>query len=158
MTRSTRIERCASPLVSCLPSRDPSSPDASFHRYYEGGVSSVYLWTPEDTKDQFAGVVLLKKGSSRLLTFLPLPSLLPPVVLHLEVDLYYCAGDRLTPLALLPPPQSSLHPPPAPGTRSTSLRRTREVEQPRTSSPRQSCFNSCPSPKAGKKTSSWRGV
>ncbi|KAL7408894.1 F-actin capping protein beta subunit [Mrakia frigida] len=29
--------------------------------YYEGGVSSVYLWTPEDTKDQFAGVVLLKK-------------------------------------------------------------------------------------------------
>ena len=33
-------------------------------RYYEGGVSSVYLWTPEETKDQFAGVVLLKKGQS----------------------------------------------------------------------------------------------
>lgn len=30
----------------------------SFNRYYEGGVSSVYLW---DTDDGFAGVVLIKK-------------------------------------------------------------------------------------------------
>lgn len=29
--------------------------------YYEGGVSSVYLW---DLDDGFAGVVLLKKGRS----------------------------------------------------------------------------------------------
>jgi F-actin capping protein, beta subunit len=28
-------------------------------RYFEGGVSSVYLW---DLDDGFAGVVLLKKG------------------------------------------------------------------------------------------------
>ena len=28
-------------------------------RYYEGGVSSVYLW---DLDDGFAGVVLLKKS------------------------------------------------------------------------------------------------
>lgn len=31
--------------------------------YFEGGVSSVYLWSPEDDKDKFAGVVLLKKGT-----------------------------------------------------------------------------------------------
>lgn len=31
-------------------------------RYFEGGVSSAYLWSPEDDKDKFAGVVLLKKG------------------------------------------------------------------------------------------------
>lgn len=30
------------------------------NRYYEGGVSSVYLWDLED--GGFAGVVLLKKG------------------------------------------------------------------------------------------------
>lgn len=29
--------------------------------YFEGGVSSVYLW---DMEDGFAGVVLLKKGES----------------------------------------------------------------------------------------------
>ncbi len=29
------------------------------HRYYEGGVSSVYFW---DLDDGFAGVVLLKKS------------------------------------------------------------------------------------------------
>lgn len=28
------------------------------HRYYEGGISSVYLW---DMEDGFAGCVLLKK-------------------------------------------------------------------------------------------------
>jgi len=32
-------------------------------RYYEGGVSSVYLWDLED--GGFAGVVLLKKSASR---------------------------------------------------------------------------------------------
>lgn len=38
------------------------SPDScgSDHRYYEGGVSSVYLWELED--GGFAGVVLFKKG------------------------------------------------------------------------------------------------
>ena len=36
-------------------------------RYYEGGISSVYLW---DIDDGFAGCVLLKKGLqfSHLLT------------------------------------------------------------------------------------------
>ncbi|KAF9004062.1 F-actin capping protein beta subunit [Cyathus striatus] len=29
--------------------------------YYEGGVSSVYLWDPEDGRSSFAGTVLLKK-------------------------------------------------------------------------------------------------
>ena len=32
------------------------------HRYYEGGVSSVYFW---DLDDGFAGVVLLKKSKSK---------------------------------------------------------------------------------------------
>lgn len=49
-------------------------------RYYEGGVSSVYLW---DVDDGFAGVVLLKKcqfyvlvvGDARLTT---------PSILHSE--------------------------------------------------------------------------
>jgi hypothetical protein len=27
-------------------------------------VSSAYLWSPEDDKDKFAGVVLLKKGTA----------------------------------------------------------------------------------------------
>lgn len=33
--------------------------------YYEGGVSSVYLWDPEDPSGGggFAGVVVLKKGA-----------------------------------------------------------------------------------------------
>ena len=31
----------------------------SFHRYFEGGVSSVYLW---DLDHGFAGVILVKKG------------------------------------------------------------------------------------------------
>ena len=29
------------------------------HRYFEGGVSSVYLW---DLDHGFAGVILIKKG------------------------------------------------------------------------------------------------
>lgn len=33
-------------------------------RYYEGGISSVYLW---DVEGGFAGVVLLKKGQSSIL-------------------------------------------------------------------------------------------
>jgi capping protein beta len=33
-----------------------------YHRYYEGGTSSVYLWNLDDG---FAGVVLLKKSSSQ---------------------------------------------------------------------------------------------
>ncbi|KAF4613781.1 hypothetical protein D9613_007484 [Agrocybe pediades] len=32
--------------------------------YYEGGVSSVYLWDPEDASGGFAGVVVLKKTMS----------------------------------------------------------------------------------------------
>lgn len=40
------------------------------NRYYEGGVSSVYLWDLED--GGFAGVVLLKKS-----TFLCLNAILP---------------------------------------------------------------------------------
>jgi hypothetical protein len=41
-------------------------------RYYEGGVSSVYLW---DTEDGFAGVVLLKK-SELASRFVPRPLLM----------------------------------------------------------------------------------
>jgi capping protein (actin filament) muscle Z-line, beta len=34
--------------------------------YYEGGVSSVYLWDPEDPSGaSFAGVVVLKKSAYR---------------------------------------------------------------------------------------------
>lgn len=34
--------------------------------YYEGGVSSVYLWDPEDASGvgNFAGVVVIKKGET----------------------------------------------------------------------------------------------
>jgi capping protein beta len=34
--------------------------DADTDRYFEGGISSVYLW---DMDDGFAGCVLLKKGA-----------------------------------------------------------------------------------------------
>jgi hypothetical protein len=34
------------------------------HRYYEGGLSSVYLWDQED--GGFAGVILIKKGTLRI--------------------------------------------------------------------------------------------
>lgn len=37
---------------------------ADQRRYFEGGISSVYLW---DMDDGFAGCVLLKKGMSSLL-------------------------------------------------------------------------------------------
>lgn len=37
--------------------------------YYEGGVSSVYLWDLDD--GGFAGVVLLKKSKSRTLSTIP---------------------------------------------------------------------------------------
>jgi capping protein beta len=33
---------------------------ADMDRYFEGGISSVYLW---DMDDGFAGCVLLKKGT-----------------------------------------------------------------------------------------------
>ena len=36
-------------------------------RYFEGGVSSVYLWDLDD--GGFAGVVLLKKGTSHTITY-----------------------------------------------------------------------------------------
>jgi capping protein beta len=36
---------------------------ADAHRYFEGGISSVYLW---DMDDGFAGCVLLKKGMHHL--------------------------------------------------------------------------------------------
>ena len=38
----------------------------SFWRYYEGGVSSVYLW---DLDHGFAGVILIKKGLKCILTW-----------------------------------------------------------------------------------------
>lgn len=53
--------------------------DAKRRRYFEGGVSSVYLW---DLDDGFAGVVLLKKSAwvllSRLRTEPTVADLLPP--------------------------------------------------------------------------------
>lgn len=45
-------------LVTCIHSSD------SLHvRYYEGGISSVYLWDL-DEEGSFAGVVLLQKSAS----------------------------------------------------------------------------------------------
>jgi len=38
----------------------------SFQRYFEGGVSSVYLW---DLDHGFAGVILIKKGGINNLMF-----------------------------------------------------------------------------------------
>jgi hypothetical protein len=38
-------------------------------RYFEGGISSVYLW---DMDDGFAGCVLLKKGTFGILWILEL--------------------------------------------------------------------------------------
>ena len=43
----------------------PSRISCYSDRYFEGGVSSVYLWDLDD--GGFAGVVVLKKGLSRLL-------------------------------------------------------------------------------------------
>ena len=40
--------------------RSPLMPDMLTSRYYEGGISSVYLWDLDD--GGFAGVVLFKKG------------------------------------------------------------------------------------------------
>jgi len=50
----------------CSPDRYPAHAGfiLSDHRYYEGGVSSVYLWELED--GGFAGVVLFKKGTVSL--------------------------------------------------------------------------------------------
>ncbi len=44
----------------------PRSPGHSltFARYYEGGVSSVFLWDQDD--GGFAGVVLFRKGNSSI--------------------------------------------------------------------------------------------
>lgn len=39
------------------------------HRYYEGGLSSVYLWDQED--GGFAGVILIKKGTLEISRFRP---------------------------------------------------------------------------------------
>jgi hypothetical protein len=39
--------------------------NADMDRYFEGGISSVYLW---DMDDGFAGCVLLKKGTYGLAT------------------------------------------------------------------------------------------
>lgn len=50
----------------------PSSP-GGVHRYYEGGVSSVYLWDL-DEQGAFAGVVLLQKGISSI------PLLISPTI------------------------------------------------------------------------------
>lgn len=39
--------------------------------YYEGGVSSVYLWDPEDASGgNFAGVVVLKKSMHPLINLM----------------------------------------------------------------------------------------
>lgn len=38
----------------------------SFRRYYDGGISSFYLWDQEEEEPgSFAGSLLFKKGSSR---------------------------------------------------------------------------------------------
>ena len=55
MKHSTRIVRCK--FTNFL---QPSPPtEVGLLRYYEGGVSSVFLWDLDD--GGFAGVVLLKK-------------------------------------------------------------------------------------------------
>jgi hypothetical protein len=62
MKLSIRIARCESGLWFCKRS-EPDADGNTFHRYFEGGSSSVYLWDLEE--GGFAGVVLLKKGESR---------------------------------------------------------------------------------------------
>lgn len=53
---------CPSALFSPFRSCMNSNPHSLFaiHSYFEGGVSSVYLW---DTDNGFAGVVLIKKST-----------------------------------------------------------------------------------------------
>lgn len=59
------IARCAFNFgcyLGYFPSNASSNPVIPFlHRYFEGGVSSVYLWDTED--NGFAGVVLIKKST-----------------------------------------------------------------------------------------------
>lgn len=60
MMRLIRIAICESPLR-----HTPHHADEAYSsRYYEGGLSSVYLWDQED--GGFAGVVLIKKSESHL--------------------------------------------------------------------------------------------
>ena len=64
MTRSILTVKCIHPPYT----RDHSLTAVSdIRRYFEGGVSSVFLWDLED--GGFAGVVLLKKCSNALLYF-----------------------------------------------------------------------------------------
>lgn len=55
MRPSTLTERC-----TWIVSRSTNDPDLWCTRYFEGGVSSVFLWDLDD--GGFAGVVLLKKS------------------------------------------------------------------------------------------------
>ena len=63
MMRSTPIEKCKRFELGTLTLADYTSilcDTAVTLRYFEGGVSSVYLWDLED--GGFAGAVVLKKG------------------------------------------------------------------------------------------------
>jgi hypothetical protein len=59
MRRLIRIAKCAS-ICSSISYICSAYYGAYPGRYYEGGVSSVYLWDLDD--GGFAGVVLLKKS------------------------------------------------------------------------------------------------
>src|ERR1700722_6246320 len=61
---STRIVKCTCHFPSLGISHIPLQSGSSSlnNRYYEGGVSSVYLWDLDD--GGFAGVVLFKKSMS----------------------------------------------------------------------------------------------
>lgn len=61
---STRTARCARCPVAAVGFLKADHRGGYTFRYYEGGVSSVFLWDLDD--GGFAGVVLLKKGATCL--------------------------------------------------------------------------------------------
>lgn len=64
----TYRELCVDPSGFSAERERNSLTRACKYRYYEGGLSSVYLWTPAEEKEGgFAGVVLLKKSAFHLL-------------------------------------------------------------------------------------------
>ncbi|KAJ9107884.1 hypothetical protein QFC19_002627 [Naganishia cerealis] len=58
MKHLTRIETCEAERIDLCGVKELIR--RVMHRYYEGGLSSVYLWDQED--GGFAGVILIKKG------------------------------------------------------------------------------------------------
>ena len=94
--RSIPIENCtrSSYGVYANTSRTDLTTLATCDRYYEGGVSSVYLWELED--GGFAGVVLLKKGGCLLYSLTSL----------LRIRAFHCGDHASMVLVLTEHPSS----------------------------------------------------